>query len=89
MELGLSPNCFAKRRYQYQEEFEGQVADQPLRIELPPWGPAPLERHGGKRSYAPRELGTRREVYEAQVRLYTEAVQRATGEPARGMLLVV
>jgi ATP-dependent exoDNAse (exonuclease V) beta subunit len=36
-----------------------------------------------------REIESRRAVYAAQVRLYAEAVERATGEPARGMLLVV
>ena len=36
-----------------------------------------------------RDLSERRDVYAAQVRLYAEAVARATGEPARGMLLVV
>jgi ATP-dependent exoDNAse (exonuclease V) beta subunit len=36
-----------------------------------------------------RELAARRAEYEAQLRLYVEAVARATGEPARGLLLVV
>lgn len=36
-----------------------------------------------------RELAPRRAEYEAQVRLYVEAVTRATGEPARGVLLVI
>jgi ATP-dependent exoDNAse (exonuclease V) beta subunit len=36
-----------------------------------------------------REVGERRGVYEAQVGLYAEAIGRATGEPAEGMLLVV
>jgi ATP-dependent exoDNAse (exonuclease V) beta subunit len=36
-----------------------------------------------------RELEARREVYAAQVRLYADAVAKATGEPARGVLLVV
>jgi ATP-dependent exoDNAse (exonuclease V) beta subunit len=36
-----------------------------------------------------RELGDRRATYERQVALYAEAIARATGEPAEGMLLVV
>jgi ATP-dependent exoDNAse (exonuclease V) beta subunit len=36
-----------------------------------------------------RELEARRDVYAAQVQLYADAVAKATGEPARGMLLVV
>jgi ATP-dependent exoDNAse (exonuclease V) beta subunit len=36
-----------------------------------------------------REIGDRHAVYEAQVGLYVDAVARATGEPAEGMLLVV
>ena len=36
-----------------------------------------------------RELGDRRATYERQVALYTEAIARATGEPAEGLLLVV
>ena len=36
-----------------------------------------------------RELEARRDVYAAQVRLYADAVAKATGEPARGVLLVV
>jgi len=36
-----------------------------------------------------RELGVRRAAYERQVGLYAEAITRATGEPAEGMLLVV
>lgn len=36
-----------------------------------------------------RELGERREVYAEQVRIYAEAVERATGESARGLLLIV
>jgi ATP-dependent exoDNAse (exonuclease V) beta subunit len=36
-----------------------------------------------------RELGERREVYAEQVRIYAEAVGRATGESARGLLLIV
>jgi ATP-dependent exoDNAse (exonuclease V) beta subunit len=35
------------------------------------------------------ELGDRRATYERQVGLYAEAVARATGEPAEGLLLVV
>jgi ATP-dependent exoDNAse (exonuclease V) beta subunit len=35
------------------------------------------------------EIGARRDVYAAQVRLYAEAVTRATGEPASGTLLLV
>jgi ATP-dependent helicase/nuclease subunit A len=36
-----------------------------------------------------QEFGTRRAVYEKQVRLYTQAVHAATGEAARGVILVV
>jgi ATP-dependent exoDNAse (exonuclease V) beta subunit len=36
-----------------------------------------------------QELERRLEVYEAQVRLYCRALTAATGEPARGVLLVV
>ena len=36
-----------------------------------------------------RELAHRRPQYEAQVRLYVRALETATGEPARGSLLVV
>jgi len=36
-----------------------------------------------------REIADRRAAYEAQVGLYVDAVARATGEPAEGMLLVV
>jgi len=36
-----------------------------------------------------RELETRRVEYARQVALYAEAVTRATGEPARPVLLVV
>jgi ATP-dependent exoDNAse (exonuclease V) beta subunit len=36
-----------------------------------------------------REIGERRGAYEAQVRLYLEAVEAATREPAAGVLLVV
>jgi ATP-dependent helicase/nuclease subunit A len=36
-----------------------------------------------------RELGDRRSLYAAQVRLYVDAVARATSAPARGVLLVV
>jgi ATP-dependent exoDNAse (exonuclease V) beta subunit len=36
-----------------------------------------------------RELGAERPRYERQVALYAEAVSRATGEPARGLLMVV
>jgi ATP-dependent exoDNAse (exonuclease V) beta subunit len=36
-----------------------------------------------------REIGPRLPEYAAQLRLYTEAVARATGESARGVLLVV
>jgi ATP-dependent exoDNAse (exonuclease V) beta subunit len=36
-----------------------------------------------------REIAGQRPRYEAQVRLYTTAVSRATGEPARGVLLAV
>jgi ATP-dependent exoDNAse (exonuclease V) beta subunit len=36
-----------------------------------------------------QELERRREVYETQVRLYCRALTAATGEPARGVLLVV
>ncbi len=36
-----------------------------------------------------RELETARAGYEAQVRLYVEAIEAATGEPARGVLLRV
>jgi len=36
-----------------------------------------------------RELGERRAEYESQVRLYATAIARATGEPARGVLLSV
>ena len=36
-----------------------------------------------------REVGARRATYERQVGLYAEAISRATGEPAEGMLLVV
>jgi ATP-dependent helicase/nuclease subunit A len=36
-----------------------------------------------------REIAARRAEYEAQVRLYVRAVARATGEPARGVLLTV
>src|SRR5262249_18596016 len=35
------------------------------------------------------EIAGRREAYERQVGLYVEAVIRATGEPARGVLLSV
>jgi ATP-dependent exoDNAse (exonuclease V) beta subunit len=35
------------------------------------------------------ELGERRDAYAHQVRLYAEAIERASGEPARGLLLVV
>jgi ATP-dependent exoDNAse (exonuclease V) beta subunit len=35
------------------------------------------------------ELGARRAAYAAQVRLYADAIARATGEPAEAMLLVV
>jgi ATP-dependent exoDNAse (exonuclease V) beta subunit len=35
------------------------------------------------------EIGSRRDVYAAQVQLYVDAVSRATGEPAEGLLLVV
>jgi len=35
------------------------------------------------------ELGARRATYAAQVRLYADAIARATGEPAEAMLLVV
>jgi ATP-dependent exoDNAse (exonuclease V) beta subunit len=35
------------------------------------------------------ELGDRREAYAHQVRIYAEAIERASGEPARGLLLVV
>ncbi|MGH0029015.1 MAG: UvrD-helicase domain-containing protein [Myxococcota bacterium] len=35
------------------------------------------------------ELGTRRDVYAAQVQRYVDAVAKATGEPAEGLLLVV
>ena len=35
------------------------------------------------------ELGARRASYERQVGLYAEAIARATGEPAEGLLLVV
>jgi ATP-dependent exoDNAse (exonuclease V) beta subunit len=35
------------------------------------------------------EIAARRAEYERQVRLYVEAVAAATGEPARGVLLVV
>ena len=35
------------------------------------------------------ELGVRRDAYAHQVRIYAEAIERATGEPARGLLLVV
>ena len=36
-----------------------------------------------------QELGARRAVYEEQLRLYTQAVQAATGEGALGVILVV
>jgi ATP-dependent exoDNAse (exonuclease V) beta subunit len=36
-----------------------------------------------------REVESRRDVYAAQVRLYAKAVERATGEAADGLLLVV
>jgi len=36
-----------------------------------------------------RELEPHLSEYAAQVRLYAEAVVRATGEPARGVLLMV
>lgn len=36
-----------------------------------------------------RELGDNRDRYAAQVRLYVEAISKATAEPARGVLLVV
>jgi ATP-dependent exoDNAse (exonuclease V) beta subunit len=36
-----------------------------------------------------REVGSRRATYERQVGLYAEAISRATGEPAEGLLLVV
>jgi ATP-dependent exoDNAse (exonuclease V) beta subunit len=36
-----------------------------------------------------RELGAQRAVYAAQVALYTEAIARATGESASGVLLVL
>jgi ATP-dependent exoDNAse (exonuclease V) beta subunit len=36
-----------------------------------------------------REIEARRDVYAAQVQLYADAVAKATGEPARGVLLVV
>jgi hypothetical protein len=36
-----------------------------------------------------RDLSARRPEYEAQLRLYTEGIRAATGEPARGALLVV
>jgi ATP-dependent exoDNAse (exonuclease V) beta subunit len=36
-----------------------------------------------------RELAVQRAAYAAQVRLYAEALARATGEPARAVLLVV
>jgi ATP-dependent helicase/nuclease subunit A len=36
-----------------------------------------------------REVGVRLAEYEAQVQLYVDAIARATGEPARGLLLVV
>ena len=36
-----------------------------------------------------RELGARRAAYTEQVRLYAEAIARATGEPVSGVLLVV
>ncbi len=36
-----------------------------------------------------REIGERRSAYEAQVGLYAQAIEHATGEPAEGMLLVV
>ncbi len=36
-----------------------------------------------------RELGEHRARYAAQVRLYVDAISRATAEPARGMLLMV
>ncbi len=36
-----------------------------------------------------REIEAQRASYEAQVRLYARAVSAATGEPARGALLVV
>jgi ATP-dependent exoDNAse (exonuclease V) beta subunit len=36
-----------------------------------------------------RELGARRATYERQVGLYAEAISKATGEPAEGLLLVV
>jgi ATP-dependent exoDNAse (exonuclease V) beta subunit len=36
-----------------------------------------------------REIGSRRATYERQVGLYAEAISRATGEPAEGLLLVV
>jgi hypothetical protein len=35
------------------------------------------------------ELGSRRAAYAAQVRLYADAIARATGEPAEPLLLVV
>ena len=36
-----------------------------------------------------RELGEHRPRYEAQVRLYADAVAAATGEPATGALLML
>ena len=36
-----------------------------------------------------RELASRRREYETQVALYAEAIARATGEAARGLLLIV
>jgi ATP-dependent exoDNAse (exonuclease V) beta subunit len=35
------------------------------------------------------ELGARRDAYALQVRLYADAIARATGEPAAALLLVV
>ena len=36
-----------------------------------------------------RELGDRTARYQAQVRLYLRAITAATGQPARGLLLIV
>jgi ATP-dependent exoDNAse (exonuclease V) beta subunit len=53
------------------------------------------EEEGGIRAWTvvdfktDRELAGRRSEYEAQLRLYAEAIREATGEPARGVLLAV
>jgi ATP-dependent exoDNAse (exonuclease V) beta subunit len=36
-----------------------------------------------------REFGERRQAYAHQVRIYAEAIESATGNPAHGLLLIV